>query len=538
VSVRHRLRGAGALLACVLVPGVAAAQAAGGADFRFSAARAGITLLGLLIFGCGVLYARGLSARAARTRLAAIGALGVIAFASYYQFFALVGPGGFATTDNYHYYVGSKYFDELGYYGLYECSLQVLHERGVTSPTPNLKARDLHTMNVLPDGWVRAKGRDCPRRFGPERWRAFGDDVAFFTRRWPPHIWRAAWLDHGYHPTPVWTLIGGAVAGYAPTSSRTMMMALSRIDRFVVAASLLALFWAFGVEVAGLAAICWGTGFLWRYGWVGDAFLRHTWWAAAVLGLCLLRRGRPALGAAMLTLSASLRLFPGALLLGYGLYAGRRIWSERRIAPALARFALGGLCTVAGLAGLVAFTSESGLSTFADFVTKIGSFADLPATNKMGLASLARALFPESPLAAGGLRLAAVMAFAPLFWRGLARAEDWEAAALGATWIPFLTDPTNYYFSFSVLAAVLALHRPRVGVALLSTVLAWSLNGLLLYRSYTEFPVAAAIGIVSSFAVAFEMGRPRSREDRAERDAKLRTPNSRHGELAVDHPNP
>jgi len=187
------------------------------ADFRASAVRTGIALVATGVFAWGLGRPGG---RSGRLRLGLLVALALCAFASYYQFFRLGHLEGFLLTDNFHYYVGSKYFRELGYYGLYACGLAVLEERGVRVPGgPDPRVRALRTMALRPAGEVRARGEACRARFSDARWRAFSRDVGFFVEKWPPHIRNAVWRDHGYHPSPVWTLVGGAVAGAAPTSS-------------------------------------------------------------------------------------------------------------------------------------------------------------------------------------------------------------------------------------------------------------------------------------------------------------------------------
>ena len=74
----------------------------------------------------------------------------MLAFASYYQFFRVVHASGFATTDNFHYYVGSKFGAELGYFGLYECTLKSLSQRGLLRLEPDQRGRDLSSMLLVP----------------------------------------------------------------------------------------------------------------------------------------------------------------------------------------------------------------------------------------------------------------------------------------------------------------------------------------------------------------------------------------------------
>ena len=79
-------------------------------DFEASLVRSAIIALALGVFAVGLKKER-LGPTARRLRIAALIGLALAAYASYYQFFRLGHPHGFSTTDNFHYYVGSKYFE-------------------------------------------------------------------------------------------------------------------------------------------------------------------------------------------------------------------------------------------------------------------------------------------------------------------------------------------------------------------------------------------------------------------------------------------
>ncbi|MBW2384607.1 MAG: hypothetical protein JRG92_13290 [Deltaproteobacteria bacterium] len=478
------------------------------ADYRVSSIRAGIVGLGLVVFAWGLGLARESRGGLRRVRLGLLLLLAGLAFASYYQFFRLVHVGGFATNDNFHYYVGSKYFAELGYFGLYECSLVALADRGFAIPDDGRgKARDLRTMQERPLREILKAGQSCRERFSAERWHSFQNDVYYFVHRWPPHVLRAVWRDHGYHPSPTWTLIGGTVASSTSIHEPFAQHVLSRLDRYIVGIGIVMVAWAFGLESACLVAIVWGTGFIWRYTWVGDAFLRHLWWITALAGVCLIRRDRHLAGGAWLSTSALLRIFPACMSLGYLLHAGRAAWYEGRFGVGAGRFLLGAGVTAVLLVGLGVSTSQHGLTSLLDFATKITDFAALSTTNQVGLSVLARWAFPETPWAATLLRLMILVPFLALFWRGLRHAEAWEAAAFGLCLVPMLTEPTSYYFSFMAICALLAARRPHIGVIVLLTGLLWCLNGLVFYRQYDEYRWASLIAVSACFAIAAGMTR-------------------------------
>ncbi len=496
-------------------PGGDSKKRGAGLDYQMSTIRLAILIAGLIVFAWRFLPPASRTPGLVRLRLVLLIVLAGTAYASYYQFFQFSHARGFATTDNFHYYVGSKYFEEIGYFDLYECSLAVLAERGLQPPqSSHQKARDLRSMQLRPYAAIKQAGAHCADSFGEERWADFGDDVSFFVRGLPDHLRQATWRDHGYHPAPAWTLVGGGVAEIVPLSSPGRAKILARIDRLLIALTLLLVAWAFGIETTCLFVLIWGTGSLWRYAWVGDAFLRHLWWTSAICGVVALRRGHPFIGGAALGSSGLFRLFPSALALGYVARAAGEALRAGRLEAGTIRF-LGGaalaLCAL-GLGSLFGLPA----STYPDFATKIFDFSSLAITNQVGLGVLSQSIFSEYPLPAFLFRVLTVAIFLGLAWRALRRCEDWEAAALGACLIPLLVSPTNYYFSFFLATALLASRRPGVGVILLAAAVAWNVNGLVFYQQYDEYLWASVIAVITSFLVVLEMIRTKAGSEGAQ----------------------
>jgi hypothetical protein len=477
-------------------------------DFQMTVIRTGLLAVGVLIFAWRPAGKRGQPNRATRAKSLLLVLLAIAAFASYYQFFRFSHIRGFATSDNFHYYLGSKYFSELGYFGLYECSLYSLTERG-RPPVRGAGAqvRNLRNMKTEPANVITQMGEDCPERFSKDRWVSFGDDVEFFSTKWPKYLGNATFLDHGYHPSPAWTLAGGSVSNISDLGDSYSAYILSRLDRFLIGGLLLALYWAFGLETAALVALFWGTGLLWRYTWVGDAFLRHLWWLSAMIGVIALKRGFNASAGSALTLSTLFRIFPGAMGLGYLSHALRTSLRRKRILPGYYAFTAGAVTTFLIVVGLTAWSSGQGLSVYQDFFLKLREFATAPISNDIGLGVATQWIFPTSSTTSGLLYFTGVCAFLVLFWRAVGRIEDWEAAAAGTLLIPIFTNPTNYYFSFFAIAALTAARRPRIGLIVLITGLLWNVNGLLLYQKHSEFYWASIIAVASCFAIMTELAK-------------------------------
>ena len=452
--------------------------------------------------------------------------LALTSYASYYDFFRAQHGTGFKSTDVYHYYMGSKYFAEVGYFDLYPCTVAVLVDSGVESQFDMPRIRDQRTLRFAAAEDALAMGRACQQRFTAPRWRAFEADVGWFGGRMQRSDWHAIFRDHGYNPTPVWGAIGALASDRVALGSGAFDVLL-RLDRVLMLASFGFMFWAFGAEVAALAVIVWGTGHHWSYVWIGDSFLRNLWLAALLIGISLLRKKRYAAAGAGLALSSLLRIFPGAFVATLFAKAARSYFKAGRVPDGLLRlFAGAGIFALVAVLGTL-LVSGQGLTGFIDFAEKIAAFRDRPGLNKIGLSSLSwRAVMTAagslvtddagklilSPVSGWwvtawirGLQLVVLVPAVFLFWRAIPRARNWEAACMGFALIPLVSSPANYYYSFVICGVLLGAERPRVSTYTLLAAAMWILNALYFYRRPDEYLVAGLIAVVYAIAVLYEI---------------------------------
>jgi hypothetical protein len=444
-----------------------------------------------------------------------LGMLGGLAWWNFMQFHYLHYTH---VSDSFHYYVGSKYFDELGYSRLYACTAIADAEVGEQTGVSNRLLRNLETNQLEETAATLANPDACKGHFEPERWKSFTHDVSWFRDRVTRPRWHAIQRDHGYNPPPAWTALGGALATLAPASD-TSIRVLGLIDPLLLAGMWAAVAWAFGWRALCVAVIFWGTNLFGDFGWTGGSFLRQAWLVASIAGICLLRRGRPASAGASLAIAASLRVFPAVLLLGVAL---RGLWSllgsERRgLQVEHRRFAAGALAGAGAIFGLSLLT-VGGFQPWFDFVDNSRTHLATPLKNHVGLQTvLAFDSEHADRMIQGGsaeerylewraarqvrgaerapMHWFVVLGFGVLLAFAVRKQPDWVAAILGVGLIPVAFELTNYYYAILLGYGLLVVRWPGVGPALLGlSALGWAIVDRLQWQD--EIMVWSSVSVI------------------------------------------
>ncbi len=403
----------------------------------------------------------------------------------------LPNPRGVNFTDSFHYYMGPKYFRELGYTGLYECSATAEVELGSGAEVARRSYRDLATNEYLTGRSLLRDPERCKRRFEPKRWQTFVHDVDFFRRRLPG--WKTTMQDWGYNATPVWNLAGSLLTGDAPVSERRLGL-LTLLDVPCLLAMWACVAWAFGWRTLCVGLVFWGTNQWSDYNWTGGSILRQQWLVASVIGLCLLQKQKLVAAGATITYAALLSIFPGFLAVGVGLKAIADGWQKRRFALSREhqRLLLGALLALAVLVPPSAYVA-GGLDAWLAFVAN--SRADSqPAPNDMGLPTLLSYDDDTLRLRMLGADAEPVRSWSEARQQTLAerrpwqvallggllvlvtaaarRQPDWVVAILGLGFVVFGFQLSNYYYVLLLPFALLWPRHRSVGIGLIATALA------------------------------------------------------------------
>lgn len=392
----------------------------------------------------------------------------------------------------YHYYMGSKYFEEVDYGRLYGCTAIAESELRGPARMRDREIRDLSARNLtvpVPETYVFKNPKHCKQHFSDERWAAFKRDIKWFERSSRGSYWNGMQTDHGYNPPPVWTMTGKLLADLAPAGDAFFkLLALLDVGLQLGAVGLLG--WAFGWRIMMLATVFWACNAPASFYWTGGAFLRQDWIFLLIASVSLARKRKFVLSGAALTWTGLLRVFPLAYFGGVGLVMLLSLLRNRKVHRDHWRFLAGcALC-----AGVLLPTSlmVTGPEAYPAFAKHIGLHKNTPLTNHMGLETMlshhwdGRMVFkqddreddPFEPWMAERLRrkdtlkpVAIAVNLGLIGWLAWALRRTrrlWVGIALTTPLIPALTNLTCYYYSIFLLIAPLARSRPGLAPAYLA----------------------------------------------------------------------
>lgn len=433
--------------------------------------------------------------------------------------FGAASPRDVHAHDVFHYYVGAKYFPELGYRNLYLCALAADLEAGLD---PGPRIRDLATNDLVPALVHLDDARACRTRFSPERWQAFRSDLDWFRAELSKREWQQIREDHGFNGSPVW-LVAGSLLARAPGGASALPW-LVLVDPLLLAAMWAGVVWAFGWRTAAVAAVFWGTNGVEGFDWTGATLLRQDWLVAMVLGIACLARGRSLAAGALLATAAWLRVFPALLIAAVVARAAIEASRVRSLAPlrSLGHFAAGVLVATALLVPLA--TAVGGVDAWRGFAENSRKLLATPLFNHMGLAPLvawdpgrgARALETRAaaePHAAWKaaqrersaerrwITLAIAAIYLSLLARALRSQTAWSAAALATGAIPVLTQLTGYYHV--ALIGFALLHARNAWIGAVMALVAAATQAVYASLPYSDVPFLgmSAIELAAVFAI-------------------------------------
>lgn len=494
----------------------------------------------------------GLELRRRRRYLAGWVLLGALAAAAYLNLGSYRYPNFVHDHDVFHYFVGAKYFPELGYDKLYSCSAVAEAEAGFEQRIRLRAQRDLATNRVVEGSVIIDQAASCRRRFSAERWREFRRDVAYFANGRSVEDWHRVLKDHGFNASPTWIAMARALSSQMPATESTIghknavfAGQIGPLDPLLLLLSLAAIYWAFGLRTAALVAIVFACNPLSEFAWMGGGFLRQAWLSTLAIGLSLVKKQQLFWGGASIALSALLQLFPvvslafpvvaavvsALALLGstsprpqaaaaWGRAGLSVLWSQR----GLWRLVGGAAMTLLVLVPVSAWGTGSERAWTA-FAANTAKHDATPSGNLVGLGTLlsyrastnvdvlfdARAADPFARARAARLetrqsmRPIQVLVIAlglGLSVRGLRKSRDlWWTGALGLFSVLLALETSCYYTSWLCVFVLVGHERDRLVVPILGTLVVLLVAKLSIAQLGVDMAIASAILLLGVAAV-------------------------------------
>ena len=471
--------------------------------------------------------------------------LGAIALLSYVNFKPFTSQPHY--WDMFHYYIGSKYFPEIGYTRLYACVVRAEAE----SDDPSVRAqaygrsiRDLKTNEMVPARSFFLDDTFCKARFSTLRWDGFKKDIEYFhsmfsRARNGNFRWNQAQADHGFNPSPIWVLAGGFISNLIPLSD-SALKGITLIDILLLIGSATCLAWAFGLPTASFAVIMCTTSAGADWSWMGGSLLRIDWFFMAILSVCAMKRGHYALAGAALGYAAALRVFPAVFALGpfvgllYAIYK-----RQHDLKVGYGKFFVGMVVSVTILAASA--TAVYGGESLRAFLDNTQKHAAGISTNNVGLRAVLTynldTALREKPLdfnigdpyrtgaenprtdyrswvaakieakqKAVPIYIAVVAISLLFFVPAVASGGYWQAIALGATFVPFVwSELSSYYYIFLMVVATLFAANQKVAFPLLGIGIVTGVGRLSGMWEYEISALSSAAYCIGFFAVWWQL---------------------------------
>jgi len=445
----------------------------------------------------------------------ALALIAAVAVAGYFEFGWKRYGTYMNSHDFYHYYTGTKYAPELGYFNQYAASLLADQEGGKLFDTRQ-SIRNLETHGYTSSAAVLAQKEAIKGQFTPERWEEFKRDIGYFQNRVPKAKWQQMLRDKGYNGTPVWSMMTGLLTNGVGTDNDAGMWLLTAADPIILGLMFLAIWWAFGPWCALFALVFFGTNFVASFVHIKGGLIRMDWVACLVISMCLLRKQHYKTAGAVLAYAAAARVFPAVFAFGVGALAFWDLLATRRINRDYVGFFGAFGVTVAALLG--ASYLYYGPALWQEFIAKIGVHNADISTTRVGFKYVF--LWPFETFDA---KVAGFEAHQRLWWTiqlvmlalSFAAARNmkpWQALGLGFVPAYFLTAPTFYYYVLLIVPLLVFLPELHKGRNVLGASLffASSIVGYGLHYGWNlgfqlSFFLSCMYGVIAAYLLAVNL---------------------------------
>jgi len=365
----------------------------------------------------------------------------------------------------FHYTIGTKYFDELGYFDLYDGVLLADAEDSQVLSRHVGRTRDLRSYYWISTeaAVARARSEGIRARFSDARWAELKRDLRAILRLRAPRDWMQPLLDRGFNPSPAWLIIHRPLLGAVELSGKRALLALCSIQLLLYLISFAAAWWGFGGRATLLGTV-WFLLLFSNWSIKQPAYFSGDWLCLTVCAAALYRRGHLLAAAPLLAYAAMMRGFPGLLALHPAVVWLWRVVRLRRPHGRHTRFLVALVATCLLLVGLGSLTPR-GFDAWLQWKDKITVHAknhrytaNIVGLRQIAVHDFAGGRWPmshqERERVTEGYQLPYLVAASILLGLTLLamlRRDDHDGLLLGLAVIFFLLILSRYYISVALL---------------------------------------------------------------------------------------
>ena len=257
--------------------------------------------------------------------------------------------------DMYHQIIGAKYFTEVGYFRIYECTWEIDEANaGHFRRVPEM--RDIRTLKILPTQQVIGE-RDCADLFtDPARLAQFAKDIDDIYALGGGSMWTGLFKDKGFNGTPFHAFVLAKLTAHVEIVHEELLW-LALLDVFWMSVAFCMVWWAWDAKTAAIAVLCFCMTFPNRFVHMGGSILRFDYVAMLIIALALMKKDRFAAAGVCVAWAAAERVFPAVFAVGLGLKAGIELVATRKLRREYLHF---GIAFVAGLCVLFCLSLTMG----------------------------------------------------------------------------------------------------------------------------------------------------------------------------------
>jgi hypothetical protein len=210
--------------------------------------------------------------------------------------------------EQFHFYFGAKYFEQIRYDGLYDATYLAYRENRIIPSGADIEVRDPLTFTLQSATSRESQQKAVRSRFTYAEWQDFTRDIALFTANTSTQQNLSYVTDHGNTGSPLWAAVARPfVASTIPTDG--VLIFLATLDWVLLFCALVLVARWIGFVPAGVAAITILTMPLVN-GYLTGSFLRYDWLVALLVGIAGLHRKNYATAGIACAYAVLSRIFP------------------------------------------------------------------------------------------------------------------------------------------------------------------------------------------------------------------------------------